>query len=114
MYIPIIPAFTQLSQLPTAHETELETTAKLPSDGYEQPQPQVQPSVQEQPQMQEPSVETPQPEATTPTHSHLMTSHLTPDQAPTQPIMAQCPLCQQQIMEFINPCLHCGGELEWG
>jgi len=44
--------------------------------------------------------------------SEFYLHNITINQAPVQPLMKQCPLCQQQIAEYSNPCPHCGGELQ--
>ena len=30
-----------------------------------------------------------------------------------QVMTVPCPLCQWDILEYSNPCPHCGGELKW-
>jgi len=115
---PTIPAFEQTPQLPpapepTVAEPQPEVQSMSESPPVETPPTEIQPepiqepitSEQQQPQVQEQEVPQPIPQPT-----------LTPQTtapAPTQPLMTQCPLCQQQIAEFSNPCPHCGGELVW-
>ena len=130
------PTTTEKLQLEIPPETELiqepimpEPITDLPPEAYIQPEQPQSEEVEEQAPQQEPIVEVPQPTLTTqeptlatqqPTLtaqqpiSTPQTSHPTPDSATTQPLMTQCPLCQQQIQEYSNPCPHCGGELEWG
>ena len=98
---------------PIQESPEPPPTAELPPDAYMQPQ--VQPLVQEQPSTQLPASSnltpdqaTTQPLIPTPTHPQ------TQPQQPTQPLTTPCPLCNQQIPEYTNPCPHCGGALEWG
>ena len=72
---------------------------------------------QEQPTIQPQQIPSPTPQASNLTPNSETTqpiSHLTPEQAVTQQLITPCPLCQQQIAEYTNPCPHCGGALEWG
>ena len=94
----------RLFQAEISEETYLNLKNKIElQDKQPGPSPQQfesKPPVQTQPQFTPPL--TPQ------------TSNLTPDQATTQPLTTPCPLCQQQLPEYSNPCPHCGGALEWG
>ncbi|WP_455392459.1 LamG-like jellyroll fold domain-containing protein [[Eubacterium] cellulosolvens] len=108
-------------ETPTTETPQLETPPEAPPESVQQPilldqpQPPEPPQMQEQPVHQESNMETPQPQQhITPTLLTPQDSHLTPQPVSTQPLMTQCPLCQQQIAEYTNPCPHCGGVLEWG
>jgi hypothetical protein len=98
-----LPDIKPIPQLPPAQQQTSEPT------------PEIQPPV-DTPES-ETSTTQPSPEIQQPPQPPIQQTAPVPQQQPqpqTQPRTTLCPLCQKEIQEYVNPCPHCGGELQWG
>jgi hypothetical protein len=104
----------------TLEQPFAEKSQELTQEDITSEQPETQ--VQERPIQQQEPVEMPQeqlvpvvsPERPLPTQEIGEQEPESQPEALQQPLTTLCPLCNQQIPEYSNPCPNCGGALEWG